>query len=159
MPVDKKYTLMPTRRYVKKYLHKKENERTHTDQKIKSINIQSTHERLVIILQFVGIVINTKQEDIPSTTTRNQKTLPLPSIIFIAQLEINHDHRDFNAGNEQQQGDEAQEAKHVVKLILPHGFHDEEQFHEYDGEGHDTTQCQGGSVFLPVALWGDLENE
>lgn len=67
---------------------------------------------------------------------RLSRGLP-PVIVFATKLEVAQNNCDLCAGDDEDDKDQAQEAKKVVELMQPHWCQDEEQLYEHCSKRKD----------------------
>lgn len=80
------------------------------------------------------------EEDIGGRSSGREEGTPPPAMILAAELEVDHDDRNFRAGDDKYEQDDEKEGEEVVDLLQPDRGEDKEKFNEDGTEGQDTAE-------------------
>lgn len=85
-----------------------------------------------------GEVLDGIEEEVEPAGAGVQEGAPPPPVVLIAQLEVHQYDGDFGTSHHEDDEDDGEETKDIVKLVEPQGGQDEVQFDERSSEGDGT---------------------
>lgn len=97
--------------------------------------------------------INKKVE---GSKTRSHETSPPPIVVFSCQMEVAKKDGSFRASDDQNNGNEKEEAKHVIDLVRPKRVEDEKQLNENATEWQYSAHNNAGNRSGVKDLFGNM---
>lgn len=93
-------------------------------------------------------------QEINSCESAGQERTPLPVIVLSTQVEVAEENGGLRAGDDQDDKDQEEKAKHVVHLVRPDAVENEKQLDEDASEWQDSSHDNARKRFsIEGLLW------